>query len=107
LKATKAATAPRTSASEEATRWPLLVLGTPVAVEVEDAEVVAVKDDLEVEAWLDVDMVVELVRGVMVLEVRLAEEVVDLVSEEVDEDCVEEAVEEAVELVAEAVPVPW
>lgn len=104
----KAATAPRTSASEEATRWPLLVLGTSVAVEVEeDKVVVAVEEDLEVEACADVDRVVEFVRGVMVLEVRRAEDVVDLVSEEDDEDSVVEAVEEAVELVAVRVPVPW
>lgn len=76
----------------------------------EDEVVVAVEEDLEVEACADVDRVVEFVRGVMVLEVRRAEEVVDLVSEEDDEDSVVEAVEaveEAVELVAVRVPVPW
>lgn len=89
----------------------MLVLGTPVEVEVEEDDVVVVvEEDLEVEAWVDVDRVVELVRGVMVLEVMRAEEVVDSVSEEVDEDFVVEAVEaveDAVEEVAERVPVPW
>jgi hypothetical protein len=114
LKAIKAATAPRTRASDDAKRWPLLVLGTVLEEEVAEDEVFdVVEDPLEVEAEAEVDVVrvVELVRGVIVVEVRRAEEVVDLVSVD-DEDPVvvveaEAVVEVAVEELADAVPVPW
>lgn len=114
MKAANAAIAPRIRASEEATRWPLLVLGTLVALaEAELDEEVVVKVAAEEEAATEVEVVrvVELETWVRVA-VELAAVVVD-----VDLDLVEVAdvsvldvvaeVEEAVEAVTEGVPEPW